>query len=320
MLERFETRFCEIRRDGRRLSGVAMPYNREAEMPFGRERFDAGAFGDVAAADVILNMQHQRVAPLARTGGGGLVLTDGPDALRFAADLPATREADDTLTLVRAGVLRGASVEFRAVAERMDAGVRVIEKAVLGALAIVDKPAYDAATIEARRRGGGGRGGGRVRGAGRIRARIPFGKVLQCECHRGGGNCGRVRFDRKAFTEAEADEKLIAVAKDYAAPLASARKQTLRLRRTDDALEVVIDLPDTQPARDLVAAGGNVPLYARPLFDQDASDFTEAGDVADYSRVSVRAILIGATDRAEGWPELSIEGASPRRRRWRPWL
>lgn len=317
-----ERRFFELRQDGRRLSGVAVPYEVEAVLPFGRERFERGAFGDVAGADVVLNRQHDRGAALARTGGGGLVLTDGPEALRFAADLPATRDADDTLTLVKSGVLRGASLEFRAEAERMDGDVRVIERAALGGLAIVDKPAYDDAVIEARQRAGrGGRGGGgrggRGRGGRTVRGKIPFNKNLQCECHRGGGNCGTVRFAKGAFDDAADDDRMIAVAKDYAAPLASARKRSLRLRRTDDALEVEIDLPDTAAARDLAAASANVPLYVRPLFDQDASDFSEAGNVATYRKVAVRALLIGATDRSDGWPEVSIDGASrpPRRRR-----
>ena len=49
-----------------------------------REEFQAGAFGSVSALDVILNRQHDRRMPLARTGGGGLVLTDSTaSALRL---------------------------------------------------------------------------------------------------------------------------------------------------------------------------------------------------------------------------------------------
>ena len=84
-----------------------------------------GAFGSLAGADVILNRQHDRNAPLARTGGGGLSLEDGPDVLGIRAELPPTREADDVLALVRSGVLRGLSVEFVSRSEHDEGGVRV---------------------------------------------------------------------------------------------------------------------------------------------------------------------------------------------------
>ena len=53
------------------------------------------------------------------------------DGLYIRAVLPETREADVTLALVRARVLRGLSVEFVASRERMDSGVRVIEAATV---------------------------------------------------------------------------------------------------------------------------------------------------------------------------------------------
>ena len=82
---------------GRTLSGTAIRYGDVARLPWGQERFEPGAFDDVAGADVILNVAHDRGRPIARTGGGGLVLADSADALTIRADLPATREADDAL-------------------------------------------------------------------------------------------------------------------------------------------------------------------------------------------------------------------------------
>ena len=133
-----------------------MPYGALAEPPAVPmpERFEPGAFGDLSGADVILNRQHLRAAPLARTGGGGLTLADGPDALRMSADLPETREAADALTLVRAGILRGLSVEFRALRERIERGVRVIVRAKLIRIGLVDEPAYKGAGVEARQAAG----------------------------------------------------------------------------------------------------------------------------------------------------------------------
>ena len=154
-----ERRVVELRADpdGRRLSGIVLRYGDVA--PGFEERFEAGAFGDVAGVDAVLNVQHDRGRPLARTGGGGLVLSDAVDALRMAASLPETREATDTLELVRRGILAGLSVEFRPIAERTEAGVRVIERAELRGLAVVDRPAYPASTVAARASGAGRRRG-----------------------------------------------------------------------------------------------------------------------------------------------------------------
>lgn len=144
-----ERRYVELRQGaGRTLEGTAVRYGDTAALPFGRERIEAGAFGSIG--DVILNSQHDRQTPLARTGGAGLELADSAEALAIRADLPETRAADDVLALVRSGVMRGLSIEFRAVSERIEAGVRVIERAVLSGVAVVDSPAYPASEVEAR--------------------------------------------------------------------------------------------------------------------------------------------------------------------------
>ena len=148
--------FVELRHeaDTRILRGIAMPYGQPAKMPWGEERFEAGAFGDVSKADVILNVQHDRGQAIARTDGGGLVLTDSPQALRISRyELPETRAMlnDVLLTKVRdRESLRGFSVEFRAIKERFEGATRIIERAALKNIGIVDRPAYSSAYIEAR--------------------------------------------------------------------------------------------------------------------------------------------------------------------------
>ena len=134
------------------LVGTAIRFGDTARLPWGLEKFMPGAF-DVSGADVILNRMHDRAAPLARTGGGGLELRDSPEALTIRAELLDTRDADETLALVRGKILRGLSIEFkvRDGGESMVGGVRVIRKAVLSGVGVVDRPAYGASMVAAMR-------------------------------------------------------------------------------------------------------------------------------------------------------------------------
>lgn len=138
-----------LRAAGRRLEGVVLRYGQVAEIGGGlRERVEPGAFAPLG--DVVLNSQHDRQRPLARTGGG-LTLVDRSDALYLRAELPATREADDVLALVRGGVLRGLSAEFQPVQWRENsAGLVVLHRGVLRGVGVVLTPAYKGSVVQAR--------------------------------------------------------------------------------------------------------------------------------------------------------------------------
>ena len=141
-----EQRFSplEYRADTGRVEGVALRYGDTANIggQF-RERFEAGAFGEVAGLDVIARLQHERGRPIGRTGGGGLELADSAAELRASLTLPKTRDGEDAAELLRTRILRGWSVEFRATREKVaDGGLRVIERAELRGLGLVDEPAY----------------------------------------------------------------------------------------------------------------------------------------------------------------------------------
>ena len=131
------------------VTGLALPYGSEADLPWGRERVTAGA---VRYADrgVIANLQHARERVLGRHPGN-LTLTDTAAGLRFALELPDTTDGRDAGVLVRQGILGGASVEFVAVRERFEGDVRILDEVRLHGLALVDTPAYsDALIAEAR--------------------------------------------------------------------------------------------------------------------------------------------------------------------------
>ena len=139
--------------DGLRLGGVAMRYGDTTTFPWGMERFAPGAFGDLAKADVTLNVQHDRSQIVARTGGGGLRLLDTDLELRIEAELPDTTMARDAVRMVGAGLLRGLSVEFKPIKEAVLDGrqpIREIQKAKLIGIGIVDRAQYSQAQVQAR--------------------------------------------------------------------------------------------------------------------------------------------------------------------------
>lgn len=144
-----ETRAIEIRfeadaerRGPGRLVGVLMPYGeRAADRP---EMFESGAL-HWPADGVLLRSMHRRESPIARFTPEA---TDTEVRVRIA--LPDTSAGRDAASNVKAGVLRGLSVEFRAERERRQDGVRIISRAALTGAGLVDSGAYAGATVEAR--------------------------------------------------------------------------------------------------------------------------------------------------------------------------
>lgn len=138
----------EYRTDAGEVSGVAVRYGDTARIPLPggvfNERITPGAFGDIGGADVILNVQHDRAKPLARTGGGGLELTDTREALNLRAMLPDTTDGRDARALLSRRVLRGLSVEMKVEADNIEKSTRTreITRAVLRGVGLVDRPAY----------------------------------------------------------------------------------------------------------------------------------------------------------------------------------
>ena len=144
-MDGIEYRFAalEVRDDGAAVEGAAMVYDSVANIAgCFRESVTAGAF---KIDDVILNFQHRRDMPIARTNGGGLELTDGALRLALRATIPAYRE--DIRGMVKRQILRGFSVEMQVTAEDWPApDRRIIRAATLHGIGLVDRPAYGDAT------------------------------------------------------------------------------------------------------------------------------------------------------------------------------
>ena len=293
---------------GLRLSGIAVRYGDIAGPPrlrF-RERIEPGAFGNLAGVDVRLNRQHDRGRLLARTNGGGLELHDSPDALRFTVQLPDTADARDVHTLVRSGVMRGASIEYDALRERQSGGVSVVERARLSGLAIVDSGAYADSLVEAR---------AEIRQSGRGIEGSFYYDVDRVTSDRESmePDSLRLRASRKtrvspgafAYTLRDPEREVqLLMGPDFGKPLASVQAGTLQLEDVASALNFIAEiLPETSYVADLRAAFttgaavfGVQPLYRVPPPDVVPNAVTvipEPGNPGVEIEVVNEAVLTG---------------------------
>ena len=289
-----EYRFAEFREiENRTIYGVAVDYSDVSLRPSGmQERFEVGAFGDVAALDTILHFQHERARPLARTGGGGLLLTDSAERLEIAATLPETRDGDDALLLAQKGILRGFSTEFNARSERYESNTRVIERAALPGLGLVDTPAYSQSVITEVRASGDG-----LTGA----------FFYDSDIHvADSGKVRKQRFKAGAFKYAleTPDREITLTIGDGSRQLASKQAGSLVLKDTPQALKFEVkQLPKTSYARDFLAllragsvAPAVIPIFSRvpKSMSKDADfDEEERGNPGVFRRVFNSALLTG---------------------------
>lgn len=138
----------EIRVEGRRLSGTVLVFGDIS--PSHRERFEPGS---LRLADVVhLDLHHDPERAVAWLPNGGLELREEDRAMLLTAELPPIPAADRALAEIRAGKTTGLSVEFRALEEDREDGLRVIRKALLMGVGIVRSPSYGASRVEARAR------------------------------------------------------------------------------------------------------------------------------------------------------------------------
>ena len=319
-----ERRYCgvELRAEGRRLIGPAIRYGDTS--PTHRERFAPGAF-TIDDRTRWLDLRHDRTRVVAWTGGGGLELIDGHEALELRATLPEIPAADIALADIKAGRLTGLSIEFDALEEHRENGIRIVTGADLSGIGIVAAPSYEQSQVEIRARSGR-----------TIRQTIPAARALGCECS--GTAVAFAEFELPALREAfgtawdEAAE-ILAVRASYGTPLAAKSRGTVRANMDGDAAVVEIDLP-TGPDGDAVLRDQeNVGVLIRPYLDSAESEgdiktqrAEAGGNVMVYKKMRVRALVVGATDARAGWPEPELIATpgmrsadriiKPRRRAW----
>ena len=316
----------EFRVSGRVLSGAAMVFGDTS--PDFNERFMPGALQHSGRVDI--NLQHDSNLIVAR----GAVLTDTGRELRVRAELEPGSAA---LALVKRSALNAFSIEFHARSERREAGTRVIERADLSGLALVDRGAYPQAVAEIRKKRRPYTKGrpARLRAGRLLRAQIPIDQFLVCECIRqrgpgtGAACLAEVRFSTVAAIEMAdliggIERDILCAFKDFSHPLASAKKQTLRAGVSDEGLELAVDLPDGRLGDAVVEAHSAAGIVVRPFIDPERSQFFDTERARVFERPYLRAMLISSTDASGGWPVPKIEfddtdgkrAAPVRRRLW----
>ena len=286
----------EFRLSGRTLSGVALRYGERArDRP---ELFEPGAFQPLG--DVRLSLQHDRSGrrPVATVSEGTLRLMDTRSELRLEADL-APNSAE--LSLVERRTLRGLSVEFVSKSERTENGIRIVERASLPGIGLVDTGSYRT-RLELREETRARMGGAW------FTASIPFGKKMACKCQ--GPDCDEVLFEPGAFDDLDKSEVLAVGGGGFANVLGSLKRGTLLLDENKGGLQIGLTNRDTETARRITSSARVAPIYVRPLLDLDASDFVDDGRLRRFSKADVRALLVKPTVNDKGHLPATIDGVA----------
>ena len=246
----------------------------------------------LSGANVRLGLMHDSSLSLGvETRRGNLKLHDSPAELHMVATLPTGDVYDDVLKLVQDGDAAELSVEMRVQDEVLNGDRRIVRKAALPGIAVVDRGAYQS-RVEVRRAGKG------------VAGRVDYGK------DRVTANSGRTRKERfrpEAFEynikrlesamadmsdaiergiEAGAREALqdaldatpdinLLHGIEYNGAIASVKARSLKLNDTPEGLEFEAeDISDTAAGRELlrVLGAGVLTLGVVPLFQLPPSE------------------------------------------------
>ena len=320
MRRALERRSFELRAvpesSGAVLEGVAVPWDSPGKVGRFTETFKRGSLS--FDGDILVNVQHDSKRVVARNNAaGGLALWDDPKGLMSRINLPDTQEGRDTRVLVSQGILGGLSIEFVALEDRWAGNHRTILKAELDAIGIVSRPAYAGATIAE------GRSldsetfllENRQDRAGSASGSIPYNQDLSCECLN-NQNCNSVEFQRIEIAD---DDEIVATIRGFENAFASTRDGSLVLTQTDEGLDVALSASAFQTEsgqRLLEQAERGLPIFARPIVDEELSIFEDVDGVRVFSLARIRALILktiaGDSRYREGWTPLEWPGLSRR--------
>ena len=255
------------------------------------EMFEARSLEPVSGMPLVI--QHDEVRPIAAIGDG-LEVTHTDREFRIETEL---REGSAELSLVRRRALTGLSVGFVALDEHRNAdGVRVIRRARLRHVGLVDRPSYPVG-VELRQFEDAW-----------LTASVAYERRMQCTCQ--GGGCDSVSFDPGAFDGIGEDRRdLLAVGgQGFASVLGSLRRGSLLIEKGEDGIRFGLTNRGTEAARQVAESASVGPVYARPVIDVEASDYTDEGPVRRFHRAAVSAVLIKATPNDAGHQAAMVDG------------
>ncbi|WP_208023033.1 HK97 family phage prohead protease [Mycobacterium marinum] len=137
---------------GRTVFGTVVPYNQEITVrDFDgeyRERFAAGAFQrSISERGHKLKLLVSHDARTRYPVGRAVELREEPHGLYAAFDIAATRDGDEALANINAGVVDSFSVGFRPIRDRREGDVVVRVEAALLEVSLTGVPAYPGAEI-----------------------------------------------------------------------------------------------------------------------------------------------------------------------------
>ncbi len=172
------------------------------------------------------------------------------------------------------------SVEFRPIETRRTmGGIREVESALVEAAAMVHSPEYAQTDLELRRFGLA------------FGTTVPTGRRASCKC--ADGEASQVEFGADAFQSVEGLD-VTAILRGADSVIASTATDSLILRRTaGGALGIGLTPLATEAGRrtrELLDAGQ--PVYARPVWTTDESEFEVVDGVAVVSRAWFSYILV----------------------------
>lgn len=108
----FDVALTRSETDERTVEGVAVVFNREANLGWFTEEIDPRALDGADMSDVVLNFNHDNNLLLAGTRNGSLTLDVRSDGLFQSAHIIDTTQGRDILKLVESGLIRSMSFAF----------------------------------------------------------------------------------------------------------------------------------------------------------------------------------------------------------------
>jgi len=131
--------------ESRTIKGLVVPFAKVGNTSAGPVRFNFGAFGEIDASQIVLNMEHDRTRPLGRGIAGSEEIT--PAGVSMAFKIAPTGAGNDALVEASEGLRPAFSIEAKVNEYSIERGVMVVSSALLEAVAHVTNPAFKDAQI-----------------------------------------------------------------------------------------------------------------------------------------------------------------------------